>query len=146
MIAEGIALCERAFKAEPRGLYTLQAGIAAAHVQGSLAGGTDWSKVIGLYDDLVQLNPSPIVSLNRAVAVSMRDGPRAALGLVNTLLENGGLDDYGLAFSAQGDMFRRLGRFDEARDAYRRALDLATQDAERRFLESRVREVSQSSS
>lgn len=144
LVAEGLALCARALKSPDAGLYALQAGIAAAHVQGALAEGTDWNRIVGLYDALRRLAPSPVVDLNRAVAVSMRDGPVAGLPLVDELLAGGGLEGYALAHATRADLCRRLGRMEEAGEAYTQALGLTTQAAERRFLQGRLREVAPS--
>jgi RNA polymerase sigma-70 factor, ECF subfamily len=140
-IAEGAALLRRASSPGPPGPYTLQAAIAAAHAEAPTAEATDWARIVGLYDLLARADPSPVVELNRAVAVAMRDGPAAGLALVDALLAGGQLDAYHLAHAARADLLRRLGRPDEARAAYRRALDLARQGPERRFLERRLREL-----
>jgi RNA polymerase sigma-70 factor (ECF subfamily) len=140
-IAEGAALLRRASSAGPVGPYTLQAAIAAAHAEAPTAEATDWRRIVGLYDLLARADPSPVVELNRAVAVAMRDGPAAGLALVDALLAAGQLDAYHLAHAARADLLRRLGRTDDARAAYRRALDLARQGPERRFLERRLREL-----
>ncbi len=140
-IAEGAALLRRASSAGPVGPYTLQAAIAAAHAEAPTAGATDWRRIVGLYDLLARADPSPVVELNRAVAVAMRDGPAAGLALVDALLAAGHLGAYHLAHAARADLLRRLGRTDDARAAYRRALDLARQGPERRFLERRLREL-----
>jgi RNA polymerase sigma-70 factor (ECF subfamily) len=137
LIAEGLALVERAM-ASP-GPYALQAAIAAVH-----AGKPNWARVVELYDSLLALHPSPVVELNRAVAVAMRDGPAAGLELIEGILSRGDLTDYHLAHAARADLYRRLGRAAEARSSYDRALALTTQEAERRFLEKRLREVSNS--
>jgi RNA polymerase sigma-70 factor (ECF subfamily) len=140
-IAEGAALLRRASSAGPVGPYTLQAAVAAAHAEAPTAEATDWRRIVGLYDLLARADPSPVVELNRAVAVAMRDGPAAGLALVDALLAAGQLDAYHLAHAARADLLRRLGRTDDARAAYRRALDLARQGPERRFLERRLREL-----
>lgn len=145
MIAEGEALVADALSSTRPGALALQAGITAEHVTGAIKGHTDWSRIIGLYNLILADNPSPIVKLNRAAAISMRDGPLAGLALVGSLLADGELDGYGLAHSMQADCYRRLGLFGEARQAYARALTCTNQAAERRFLEGRMREVSQSS-
>jgi RNA polymerase sigma-70 factor (ECF subfamily) len=141
MIAEGCALTERALRSRRFGPYTLQAAIAAVHAEAPSAGETDWAQIAGLYDVLLRADPSPVVELNRAAAVAMRDGPAAGLALVDALLERGELADYHLAHSARADFLRRLGRTAEARAAYERALALARQEPERRFLERRMREM-----
>ncbi len=140
-IAEGKALVERALASRQFGPYTLQAAIAAVHAEAPSAAATDWVRIVGLYDLLVQLEPSPVVELNRAVAVAMRDGPEAGLALIDAILARGDLADYHLAHAARADLFRRLGRADEAAAAYRKALDLARQEPERRFLEGRLQEL-----
>ena len=144
LIAEGLTLCIQSLDSANPGPYVLQAGIAATHVRGARAGETDWGQIVVFYDRLLAVRPSPVVELNRAVAVSMRDGPDAGLAIVNELLTRGDLDGYGLAYATQADLYRRLGRYEEAAPAYARALELSTQTAERRFLEGRLREVSNS--
>ena len=141
-IAEGAALVERAFASRRFGPYAVQAAIAAIHAQASDPAETDWRQIVGLYDLLVRLDASPIVELNRAVAVAMRDGPEPGLALVDELLERGVLDDYRLAHAARADLCRRLGRTADARLAYERALALTRQEAERRFLARRLDELS----
>jgi len=144
LITEGLALVTKALALEQPGPLALQAGITAAHVTGALEGQTNWSRIIDYYNSILAGSPSPIVELNRAAAISMRDGPLAGLALVDSLLADGELDDYGLAHSTQADCYRRLGYFDEARQAYARALICTKQAAERRFLEGRMRELSPS--
>jgi RNA polymerase sigma-70 factor (ECF subfamily) len=140
-IAEGSALLEEALSSRAFGPYTLQAAIAAAHAGAPSAAATDWSRIVGLYDVLLRADPSPVVELNRAAAVAMRDGPEAGLALMDAILARGDLTDYHLAHSARADLCRRLGREDEARASYRRALDLTRQEPERRFIERRLREL-----
>ncbi|MEP6686850.1 MAG: RNA polymerase sigma factor [Gemmatimonadales bacterium] len=140
-IAEGSALVERALVSRRFGPYTLQAAIAAVHDEAPTAAATDWAQIVGLYDVLLRADPSPIVALNRAAAVAMRDGPAAGLALIDEILARGELSDYHLAHSARADLCRRLGRLADARNAYRRALTLARQAPERRFLERRLAEV-----
>jgi RNA polymerase sigma-70 factor (ECF subfamily) len=140
-IAEGRALVERALASRGFGPYTIQAAIAAVHAEAPSAAETDWTRIVFWYDLLVQAVPSPVVELNRAVAVAMRDGPEAGLALVDGILARGELADYHLAHSARADLFRRLGRPGEAADSYRKALALARQEPERRFLEGRLREL-----
>jgi RNA polymerase sigma-70 factor (ECF subfamily) len=140
-IAEGYALVQRALAARPPGPYTLQAAIAAVHAQAPDTGATDWAEIAALYAVLAQAHPSPVVELNRAVAVAMSEGPEAGLALVDRLLAAGELDDYHLAHSARADLCRRLGRVDEAAVSYRKALALARQEPERRFIEGRLREL-----
>jgi RNA polymerase sigma-70 factor, ECF subfamily len=141
-IAEGTALVERALRSRRFGPYTLQAAIAAVHAEAPAAAETDWAQIVGLYDVLLRSDPSPIVELNRAAAVAMRDGPAAGLAQIDALLARGELGDYHLAHSARADLLRRLGRLADARASYERALELARQAPERRFLERRIREVS----
>jgi RNA polymerase sigma-70 factor, ECF subfamily len=140
-IAEGSALVERALSSRRFGPYTLQAAIAAVHAGAPHAATTDWAQIVGLYDVLARADPSPVVELNRAVAVAMRDGPSAGLVLIDALLARGVLRDYHLAHSARADLCRRLGRTAEARAAYKRALGLTRQEPERRFLERRLGEL-----
>lgn len=140
-IAEGVSLVEGALASGRFGAYTLQAAIAAVHAQAPGAGATDWSEIAGLYDALLRIEPSPIIELNRAVAIAMRDGPAAGLARVDRLLERGELDGYRLAHAVRADLCRRLGRAAEARAAYARALALTRQETERRFLERRLAEL-----
>ncbi len=140
-IAEGSALVQRALSSRRIGPYTLQAAIAAVHAEAPAAGATDWAQIVGLYDVLVRADPSPVVELNRAVAVAMRDGAQAGLALIEAILARGDLQDYHLAHSARADLCRRLGRTEEARTSYERALDLTRQGPERRFLERRLGEL-----
>jgi RNA polymerase sigma-70 factor (ECF subfamily) len=140
-IAEGAALVERALSSRRIGPYTLQAAIAAVHAKAPSAAATDWAEIVTLYDVLVRADPSPVVELNRAAAVAMRDGPAAGLALIDAILARGDLEDYQLAHSARADLYRRLGRTAEARAAYRRALSLTRQEPERRLLERRLREL-----
>ncbi len=141
-IAEGSALVERALASRRAGPYAIQAAIAAVHANASNAEATDWSEIVGLYDVLLRVDPSPVIELNRAVAVAMRDGPSAGLALIDAILARGDLQDYRLAHAAQADMYRRLERREQARDAYTRALALTRQEPERRFLERRLAELS----
>lgn len=140
-IAEGLALVSQALASRRVGVYLLQAAISAVHAQAPDAARTDWRQIVGLYDVLRRLVPSPVVALNRAVAVAMRDGPEAGLAEVDALLEDGELRDYHLAHAARADFCRRLGRKDEARAAYHSALALVRQEPERRFIEKRLREL-----
>jgi RNA polymerase sigma-70 factor, ECF subfamily len=141
LIREGQAWVERSLGSPDFGSYTIQAAIAAVHSAATSANVTDWGQIVALYDVLMQAEPSPIVRLNRAVAVAMRDGPTAGLALIDQILAEGDLADYHLAHAARADFCRRLGRRDEARAAYQRSLQLAKQDPERRFLEKRLREM-----
>jgi RNA polymerase sigma-70 factor (ECF subfamily) len=136
LIAEGVELTTRALKTRMFGPYCLQAAIAAVHAEAPSTKETDWSEIIGLYDVLSRLDPSPVVALNRAVAVSMRDGPEAALPAVTALLEE--LEGYHLAHAAHADLCRRLGRTAEAIASYEKALALSRQEPERRFLQLRI--------
>ncbi|MGH9657398.1 MAG: RNA polymerase sigma factor, partial [Bryobacteraceae bacterium] len=140
-IAEGSALVERALSSRRFGPYTLQAAIAAVHARALETGATDWAQIVGLYDVLARADPSPVVELNRAAAVAMRDGPLAGLALIDAILARGDLADYHLAHSARADLCRRLGRTAEARTSYKLALGLTKQEPERRFLERRLREL-----
>jgi RNA polymerase sigma-70 factor, ECF subfamily len=141
LIAEGGTLVERALRSRRFGPYTLQAAIAAVHAESPSAAATDWPQIVGLYDVLLRAEPSPIVELNRAVAVAMRDGPEAGLTLIDALLARGELADYRLAHSARADLCRRLGRTADARAAYERAMALTQQEPERRFMERRLRKL-----
>ncbi len=136
-----MVLVERALSSRRFGPYSVQAAIAAVHAQAPSAAATDWAEIVALYDVLLQAEPSPVVELNRAVAVAMRDGPEAGLALIDEILAAGELSDYRLAHAAQADMCRRLGRRAEARAAYERALALTRQEPERRFLERRLAEL-----
>ena len=140
-IAEGSALVERALSSHRFGPYTLQAAIAAVHAHAPHAAATNWAEIVGLYDVLLRAESSPVIELNRAVAVAMRDGPLQGLALIDAILMRGDLADYHLAHSARADLYRRLGRATEARTAYERAYDLTRQVPERRFLERRLREL-----
>ncbi len=140
-IAEGIALVQAALASQRFGAYALQAAIAAVHAQAASAGATDWGQIVELYGVLARIQPSPVIELNRAVAVAMRDGPAAGLQLIEAILARGELADYYLAHSAKADMCRRLGKSDEARASYQRALELTRQEPERRFLEGRLAEL-----
>jgi len=141
-IAEGSALVERALSSRRFGPYTLQAAIAAVHARAATAEATDWAEIVALYDVLARADPSPVVELNRAVAVAMRDGPAAGLALIDAILARGDLEDYHLAHSARADLCRRLGRTVDARASYERALGLTRLEPERRFLQRRLAEVS----
>jgi RNA polymerase sigma-70 factor, ECF subfamily len=140
-IAEGRALVERALSSRRLDSYTLQAAIAAVHAQAPNAAATDWAQIARLYGVLVRVEPSPVVELNHAVAVAMRDGPDAGLALIDTILARGDLADYHLAHAARADLCRRLGRTAEARASYETALNLARQEPERRFLERRLAQL-----
>ena len=140
-IAEGKTLLERALSSRRFGPYTLQAAIAAVHAEAPNAAATDWAQIVGLYGLLAQVQPSPVVELNHAVAVAMRDGPLAGLELIDAILARGDLADYHLAHSARADLCRRLGKNAEARASYQKALALSRQEPERRFLERRLREL-----
>lgn len=140
-IAEGVHLVERALRSRRVGPYALQAAIAALHAEAATPTDTDWGEVVGLYDVLMRVEPSPVVELNRAVAVAMRDGPAAGLRLIDAIVDRGDLKDYRLLHAARADLYRRLGRVEDAHAAYARALSLTRQEPERRFLERRMREV-----
>ncbi|AZF49240.1 RNA polymerase sigma factor [Pseudomonas sp. R2-7-07] len=141
LIAEGCALVEHALTTPRFGPYCLQAAIAAVHAEAPNAKATDWPQIVGLYDVLLRAVPSPVIELNRAVAVAMGQGPLAGLALVDGILQRGELQDYHLAHSARGEFCRQLGRVDEARAAYARALTLTRQTPEQRFLEQRLAEL-----
>jgi RNA polymerase sigma-70 factor (ECF subfamily) len=141
-IIEGISLVEQALSSKRIGPYTLQATIAAVHAEAPNTEQTDWAQIVALYDLLLRIEPSPIIELNRAVAVAMRDGPAKGLELVDALLEGGDLAHYHLAHAARADLCRRLGRKTDARTSYERALSLAKQEPEQRFLEKRLTELS----
>jgi len=140
-IMEGSALVERALASRRFGPYALQAAIAAVHAEATNAVATDWREIVGLYDLLLRAEPSPVVELNRAVAVAMRDGPAAGLELVDAILARGDLQDYRLAHAARADLCRRLGEIVQARASYERAIALTRQGPERRFLERRLIEL-----
>lgn len=143
LIEEGLAMAGHALALRPerQDPYTIQAAIAAVHAQAPVASATDWARIVGLYGILGRIQPSPVVELNRAVAVAMAEGPAAGLALVEALLAEGALEGYHLAHSARADFLRRLGRREEAQDAYGQALKLVRQEPERRFLERRIREL-----
>jgi RNA polymerase sigma-70 factor, ECF subfamily len=138
LIEEGGALVRGALATQRAGAYTVQAAIAAVHAEAPTAADTDWREIVGLYDLLLRLTPSPIVALNRSVAIAMRDGPEAGLAQLDELMAQGELESYQLAHAARADFCRRLGRHGEARDAYRRAIKLTSQGPARRFLERRL--------
>jgi RNA polymerase sigma-70 factor, ECF subfamily len=140
-ITEGVALLERALKSRSFGSYTLQAAIVAVHAEAESAAVTDWRQIVALYNQLVRIQPSPVVQLNRAVAIAMCDGPEAGLTHIDAVLEHGELANYYLAHSARADMYRRLGRTAEARSSYERALALTQQEPERQFLQERIRQL-----
>ena len=142
-IAEGVSLVERALGVRRVGPYAIQAAIAAVHAGSPASGATDWAEIVGLYDVLMRVDPSAVVELNRAAAIAMRDGPSAGLALIDGILARGELADYQHAHSARADLLRRLGRRDEAVDAYRRALELTAQGPEQTFLARRIKELSE---
>jgi RNA polymerase sigma-70 factor (ECF subfamily) len=142
LIAEGKLLLERALRARPAGPYTLQAAIAAVHAEAPDAAAVDWARIVGLYDLLLRCAPSPVVELNRAVAVAMRDTPRAGLKAVDSILERGELQDYYLLHAVRADLFRRLGETEEARSAYQKAISFTQPEPARRFLQKRLSELS----
>ncbi|MFZ0692187.1 MAG: RNA polymerase sigma factor [Acidobacteriaceae bacterium] len=140
-IAEGMAMVEKALQSRRFGSYTLQAAIAAVHAEAESVAATDWRQIVALYNQLARMQPSPVVYLNRAVAIAMRDGPEAGLAHIDVVLELGGLANYYLAHSARADMCRRLGRTAEARASYEKALALTQQEPERQFLQERIRQL-----
>jgi RNA polymerase sigma-70 factor (ECF subfamily) len=140
-IAEGSALVTRGLQSGRPGPYALQAAVAAVHANATHADSTDWREIVGLYDALLQVEPSPVVELNRAAAVAMRDGPAAGLALIDAILQRGDLLHYHLAHAARADMCRRLGAAADARQSYERAIALVRQEPERRFLERRLAEL-----
>ena len=140
-IAEGAALVKRALASQPVGPYTIQAAIASVHAQAPSSAATEWSQIVGLYDLLMQATPSPVIGLNRAAAVAMRDGPSAGLALIDAILDGGDLTTYHLAHAARADLCRRLRRNGEARSSYERALSLTQQEPERRFLRRRLADL-----
>jgi len=140
-IAEGKALVQTALTSRRFGPYTLQAAIAAVHAEAPEASATDWTQIVGLYEVLARVDASPVVLLNRAVAIAMRDGPDAGLAMIDLLLARGDLEDYHFAHAARADLCRRAGRIEQARRSYLRALALARQEPERRFLQRRLSEL-----
>jgi RNA polymerase sigma-70 factor (ECF subfamily) len=140
-IAEGVALLRKALNSRRFGAYTLQAAIAAVHAEAESVVATDWRQIVAIYDQLVRIQPSPVVHLNRAVAIGLRDGPEAGLAHIDTVLEEGELANYYLAHAARADMCRRLGRTAEARASYEKALALTQQEPERQFLQERIRQL-----
>jgi len=144
-IAEGAALVRRALSLRRVGPYQLQAAIAAVHAEAPTPGATDWAEIVGLYDALMRLAGSPVIELNRAVAVAMRDGPAEGLRLVDVILKRGDLADYRLAHAARAELCRRIGRTADARKSFKRALDLTKSEPERRFFERRLAELAKSS-
>jgi RNA polymerase sigma-70 factor (ECF subfamily) len=136
-----VALVEKTLKSRRFGSYTLQAAIAAVHAEAESTAATDWRQIVELYNQLMRLQPSPVVYLNRAVAIAMRDGPEAGLTHIDALLEQGELANYYLAHSARAEMYRRLGRTAEARASYEKALALTQQGPEQQFLQERIRQL-----
>ncbi len=141
MIEEGMSLVERAFLSKPPGPYTLQAAIAALHAEAQNAKATDWAQIAGLYTLLLRINPSPVIELNRAVAIAMHHGPEAGLRQIDAILRRGELKDYHLAYSARAELCRKTGRTNEARASWERALALTQQEPERRFIERKLKEL-----
>jgi RNA polymerase sigma-70 factor (ECF subfamily) len=141
LIAEGVGLLETALKSRRFGSYTLQAAIVAVHADAESVAATDWRQIVALYDRLGEIQPSPVVQLNRAVAIAMRDGPEIGLTHIEAVLEDGELANYHLAHAARADMCRRLGRTAEARSSYEKALTLTQQEPERQFLRERIRQL-----
>jgi RNA polymerase sigma-70 factor (ECF subfamily) len=144
LIAEGVALVERSMRSRHFGPFTLQAAIAAIHAEAASAETTDWAEIVGLYDVLLRADPSPVVELNRAAAVAMRDGPAAGLTLIDGILARGDLQDYQLAHAARAELCRRLGQTSDSVASYRRALSLTLQEPQRRFIEKRLSELGKS--
>jgi RNA polymerase sigma-70 factor (ECF subfamily) len=142
-INEGLQLIFRVMGSRRVGVYSLQAAIAAEHARAPTASATDWRQITALYDDLLDINPSPIIELNRAVAVAMRDGPEVGLSLIQSILDRGELTEYHLSHAAMADLYRRSGRYPDARAAYERALAMAQQEPERRFLRRRIQKLEQ---
>jgi RNA polymerase sigma-70 factor (ECF subfamily) len=142
-INEGLQLIFRGMGSRRVGVYSLQAAIAAEHARAPTASATDWRQITALYDDLLDINPSPIIELNRAVAVAMRDGPEVGLSLIQSILDRGELTEYHLSHAAMADLYRRSGRYPDARAAYERALAMAQQEPERRFLRRRIQKLEQ---
>jgi RNA polymerase sigma-70 factor, ECF subfamily len=140
-IAEGLELLEKSLKSRRFGSYTLQAAIAAVHADAESIAATDWRQIVALYNRLLRIQPSPVVELNRAVAIAMCDGPEVGLAQIDALLDHGHLANYYLAHSARADMYRRLGRTAEARASYEKALALTQQEPERQFLQERIRQL-----
>jgi RNA polymerase sigma-70 factor (ECF subfamily) len=140
-IDEGVRLVQQALSTRRFGLYSLQAAIAAVHAEAPSARATDWNEIVGLYDALLRIEPSPVIELNRAVAIAMRDGPAAGLQLIERIFDRGDLRDYRPAHAARGELSRRLGKTAEARTSFERALALTQQEPERRFLERRLAEL-----
>ena len=140
-ITEGVTLLESALKSGRSGSYTLQAAIAAVHAEAESVAATDWRQIVTLYDRLLRIQPSPVIRLNRAVAIAMRDGPEAGLAHIDAVLDDGELASYHLAHAARADMCRRLGRTAEARSSYEKALALTQQEPERQFLQERIRQL-----
>ena len=140
-IKEGVALVEHALTSRGFGPYTLQAAIAALHAEAPSSAATDWAQIVALYDVLLRAEPSPVIELNRAAAVAMRDGPEQGLALIDAILARGELRDYHLVHAARADLFRRLGRKAEARSAYERVLSLTVEEPERQLIERRLREL-----
>jgi RNA polymerase sigma-70 factor (ECF subfamily) len=141
LIAEGIALVEQALKSKRFGPYTLQAAIAAVHSEAGSSATTDWPQIVALYGVLARAEPSPVVELNRAVAIAMRDGPEAGLSLIDALFARGELAEYHLAHAARADLCRRLGKTSDAQASYEKALALAQLEPERKFLKQRLKEL-----
>ena len=140
-ISEGLALAEGALSTRRVSAYTIQAAIAAVHAESEHATDTDWTQIVALYDVLARISPSPVVDLNRAAAIAMRDGPAAGLAALDAVMQRGDLSDYYLAYSSRGELCRRLGRYREARQGYAQAIALSRQEPERRFLERRLADL-----
>jgi RNA polymerase sigma-70 factor (ECF subfamily) len=141
LIAEGVGLVEQALRSHGFGPYSLQAAIAAVHAEAATAGATDWRQIVGLYDVLLRADPSPVIELNRAVAVAMVDGPEAGLTLIDAIFSRGDVLGYAPAHAARAELCRRLSRYEQARASYSRAIGLTTQERERAFLERRLAQL-----
>ncbi len=141
MISEGTALVEQALRSRQFGAYTLQAAISAIHARAGTAAQTDWNQIVVLYSVLQRIDSSPVVELNRAVAVAMRDGPQAGLVLIDAILKRGDLLDYHRAHAARAELYRRSGKMSDAKNSYERAISLARQEPERRYLTRRLSEI-----
>jgi RNA polymerase sigma-70 factor (ECF subfamily) len=141
MIDEGLALVERAFSSRPPGGYAIQAAVAALHAEAARSEATDWAQITFLYSRLLRIHPSPIIELNRAIAVAMHKGPEAGLEQIDAILERGDLHGYPLAHSARAELCRRAGHTEQARESWKRALALTQQAPEQRFIEQKISEL-----
>ena len=141
MIVEGLSLVDRAFSSKPPGSYALQAAIAALHAEARHAQNTDWAQIAELYTLLLRINPSPVIELNRAVAIAMHKGPEAGLRQIDAIMDRGDLKNYHLAYSARAELYRKIGRISEARASWKRAFEFAQQEPERRFIQLKLKEL-----